>query len=110
MSTASLRIRLTPRSGRNKIVRFEDGVLHVRVAAPPVDGAANSALLAFLAQQVGMRNTAFSIVSGSSSREKKVAIDGMTQGEMEALMTRFVTQSAEDSTMEAGSSQEGNRR
>jgi uncharacterized protein (TIGR00251 family) len=107
MSTVHLRIRLTPRSGRNQIVRFAEGVLHVRVAAPPVDGAANTALLAFLAQEIGVRKSALSIVSGASSREKKIAIDGLTQAEMEALMIRFI---AEESTMEAGPIQEGDRR
>jgi uncharacterized protein len=83
---ASLRVRLSPRAGRNEIVRQQDGVLHVRVAAPPVDGEANAALIALLADVLGVRKGAVEIVSGASSREKKVAIDDLDDAALRSLV------------------------
>ena len=42
---ALLRVRLTPKGGRDALMKRDEGILHVRVAAPPVDGAANKALI-----------------------------------------------------------------
>ena len=78
MSSSFLRIRLTPRAGGNAITRFEDGVLHVRVAAPPVDGAANTALVSLLSDALRHRKSAIIIVSGATSREKQVEIQDLT--------------------------------
>lgn len=52
--------------------------IRIRVAAPPVDGAANEALVQFLALRLGMARSAVNIVRGQSSRSKTVTIDGIT--------------------------------
>lgn len=82
MAKTLLRVRLTPRSGRNEIVRVEGDVLHARVTAPPVDGAANRALLELLAGALGVRKTALRIQSGETSREKRVRIEGLAEEEV----------------------------
>jgi uncharacterized protein (TIGR00251 family) len=51
--------------------------LKVRVAAPPVDGKANDALRALLARTLGVKDGAVTLVSGASSRSKRVRVDGM---------------------------------
>lgn len=76
-----LRVRLTPRGGRDRIdgwVADADGgqVLKVRVAAPPVDGAANEALLRLLAKVLGVPRSALSIAAGETSRLKTIEIQG----------------------------------
>jgi uncharacterized protein (TIGR00251 family) len=76
---SSLRIRLTPRAARNEIVRWEAGVLSVRVTAPPVDSAANEALIQLLADGLKIRKTAIRIKSGASSREKLLILEGMDE-------------------------------
>jgi uncharacterized protein len=83
MDAATLRIRLTPRADRNGFVRYEEPVLHARVTAPPVEGAANAALVELLSRTLGIRKGAIIIVSGSTSREKRVEIEGMSQEELE---------------------------
>jgi uncharacterized protein (TIGR00251 family) len=58
------------------VIEMPDGryALSVRVAAPPVDGAANAALIGFLAKSLGVARTDIAIASGETSRLKRVAI------------------------------------
>ena len=75
-----LRVRLTPRGGRDRLDGWTeiDGerVLRVRVAAPPVEGAANAALIALLAKALGLPKSAVRIAAGETSRLKTVEIAG----------------------------------
>ena len=66
-------VRLTPRSGRDQIGAYVDGALEARVAAPPIDGAANEALLKLLAKRLNLSKSELRIVSGETSRHKRVA-------------------------------------
>src|SRR6476661_8163835 len=70
-------VRVTPRARRNEL-SFADGVLHVRLTAPPVEGAANAALIALLAERLGLPRRAITLLRGESSREKLVAIEGIS--------------------------------
>jgi len=74
---AILKVRLTPRSGRTEIVGREGDAIYARVAAPPVDGAANAALIELLSEVLGIRNSAISIQSGHTSRVKHISVEGM---------------------------------
>jgi uncharacterized protein YggU (UPF0235/DUF167 family) len=60
-----------------------DGTLRVRVAAPPVDGSANAALLRFLADLLEIPRSRLEIISGKSNRYKRVVVVGMTPGELQ---------------------------
>ena len=75
-------VRVIPRSSKNSI-EWEQGKLKVRLAAPPVDGAANEALVALLAEQLGLPKRHISIVRGASSRQKIVEITGVTPENLE---------------------------
>jgi uncharacterized protein YggU (UPF0235/DUF167 family) len=71
-------VRLTPRGGADRVDGVgEDGLLRVRVAAPPVDDAANQALVRLIARELGLSRTAVRIVSGATARRKTVAVDGL---------------------------------
>lgn len=72
-----VKIRLTPRGGADRVDGVADGVLRVRVAAPPVDGAANRALLRLLADELGVPRGAVTLASGDTSRVKVVEIAGL---------------------------------
>jgi uncharacterized protein len=74
---ADIRVRLTPRGGRDAISGVHDGVLAVRVRAAPVDGKANAALCRLLAKAVGVPPSRVRIVRGHAAREKLVRIDGL---------------------------------
>jgi uncharacterized protein (TIGR00251 family) len=69
-------VRVVPRASKSEIVGEHDGALKVRIASPPVDGAANEELIKFLAKSFGVTRSAVEILSGHSSRLKKVAITG----------------------------------
>lgn len=74
-----LRVRLTPRGGRDAVTRYEGGVLHARVSAPPVDGAANKALIELLSRVLATPRSQISIIGGESAREKTLRISGIDQ-------------------------------
>jgi len=78
---ARIRVRLTPRAARDAIAGWQDGVLRVRVTAPPVEGRANAALERLLAGALGLPKTAVRVVGGAQSRDKTVAVEGITQEE-----------------------------
>lgn len=90
---ARLAVRLTPRGGRDRIDGWAEDeagrpVLKVRVAAPPVEGEANAALLRLIAKALGAPKSAVRIVSGDTARVKQLEIDGL---ESEALRARLRT-------------------
>lgn len=68
------RVQVVPRASRSEIVGEHNGSLRVRIAAPPVDGAANEELIAVLAKRVKVPKSAVSITSGQSARLKQVRI------------------------------------
>ena len=80
--TARLSVRLTPRARQSGIEGFEGETLRVRVTAPPVDGRANEALTALLARALGVPKRDVRVVAGQASRQKVVAVDGLTNAEV----------------------------
>ena len=77
-SGVEIDVRVVPRAGRSGVDGERDGRLLVRLAAPPVDGAANDALIELLAALCERPTRAVRIVSGEKSRSKRVSIDGLT--------------------------------
>ncbi len=73
---AFLAVRIQPRASRNGILVRSDGSLTIRLTAPPVDGAANEALIKFLADVLGVGRSQIEIVSGQTSRQKRIRIAG----------------------------------
>ena len=75
---AVLEILVQPRASRTRAVGEHDGRLKVQLAAPPVDGAANAALVAFLAEALGVRKSDVAILRGETGRRKTVRVAGVT--------------------------------
>ena len=71
-----LRLHIQPGAKKTEVVGLHGEALKIRLAAPPVDGKANACLIAFLAERLGVAKTALSLVSGDTSRAKRVHIDG----------------------------------
>jgi uncharacterized protein (TIGR00251 family) len=75
---ALLTLKVTPRAGKTGIAGTRDNTLVVRVAAAPVDGAANTALIDLLADILDVPKRQVTIVSGEKSRTKRVKVRGVT--------------------------------
>jgi uncharacterized protein (TIGR00251 family) len=83
---AELRVRLTPRGGRDALTGVRDGVVQARVAAPPVDGKANGALCKLLARALGVPRTSVTVVRGQTAREKVVRVEGLSTADAHARL------------------------
>jgi uncharacterized protein (TIGR00251 family) len=82
MPGCSIQVRVTPRANKSEIVGWQEGVLLVRLAAPPVEGAANKALMELLSGSLGIRKSGVMIESGERSRNKRVTVGGLTHEEV----------------------------
>lgn len=81
-------VRVQPRASRSEVVGVRGNALKLRLAAPPVDGAANDELVGLLAAELGVPRRAVRIVSGISSRSKTVEVDGVGPDVVERLASR----------------------
>ena len=70
-------VRVVPRAGRNEFAGIRAGALLVRLAAAPVDGAANHELIGLIAKTLGIAKRDVTIVSGERSRTKRIRIAGL---------------------------------
>jgi uncharacterized protein (TIGR00251 family) len=87
---ARFAVRVTPRAGRSGVTGVRDGVLLVRLAAPPVEGAANEALIAFIAQVLDRPTRDVEIVAGRRSREKRLRVAGIRAGEVRGRLSAIL--------------------
>ena len=78
----ALPVRVVPRAGRDALDGVVEGALRVRLAAPPVEGAANRALLAFLADALGVPRRDLALLRGERGRHKLVLVRGLTADEV----------------------------
>jgi len=83
-----INVRVIPRSSKN-VVEWENGGLKVHLTAPPVDGAANNALIALLAQCLEVHKRDIQIVHGTSGRSKIVEITGISAEEIEKSIKKI---------------------
>jgi uncharacterized protein (TIGR00251 family) len=81
-----LEIRVIPRAGRSEFAGLRDGAVLVRLAAAPVDGAANDELIALLAKTLKIPKRDITIVSGERSRSKRVRIAGLDRERALAIL------------------------
>jgi len=73
-----LGVKLQPRASRNEILAAQDGELRIRVTAPPVDAAANEALLCLLAEMLDLPRRSVELVRGHTSRHKTLRLHGIS--------------------------------
>lgn len=82
MSPTILSVHVQPRASRTEVSGWHGDAVKIRLAAPPVDGAANAALIAFLAERLGVPRAAVTVVAGATARRKRVAITGRSLEEV----------------------------
>lgn len=88
----TLAVHVVPRSARNEIVGLHGEALRIRVNAPPVGGAANAALVATVAEALGVAKRQVEIVSGHASRRKVLRIVGLSAAEVQRWLENLIVQ------------------
>jgi uncharacterized protein (TIGR00251 family) len=81
-------VRLQPRARRAEVVGERAGAIVIRVTAPPVDGKANAALCALVADRAGVPPSRVSVVRGSASRDKVLRVEGADAAAVRAALLR----------------------
>jgi uncharacterized protein (TIGR00251 family) len=81
-SDGALELWIQPRASREAVIGERDGRVAIRLQAPPVEGAANSALIRFLARSLGCPASAVRLLRGERSRRKLVAVAGLSAAEL----------------------------
>ena len=82
---AEIKVKVLPRSSRSEIL-MRDDLLTVKVSAPPVEGAANKALIALLAEKLGVSKSSIDILSGKKSRLKLLRVHGLSLQQVKAIL------------------------
>ena len=85
-TTTRLHLRVSPRAPRSRVVGRHGDAWKVQVAAQPVDGRANDALRALLAEALGVERGALAIVAGRGGRDKVVEVAGLSAPEVEVRL------------------------
>ena len=82
-NAVEFQIRVVSRASRTEIVGELAGAVKVRVSSPPVDGAANAELVKLFAKTLGVGKSSVEIVSGQTSKTKRIRITGVTAAQMQ---------------------------
>ena len=86
MPRATLKIRVIPRAAKDELGGRRGEAFVVRLQAPPVEGAANRALIRFLARTLGVRASDITVVAGHKARDKTVEVEGISPREAEQAL------------------------
>ncbi len=79
-------LRVVPRASRSEIVGIHDEALKIRIASPPVDGAANAEIIRFLAKTFGVSKSDVFILSGETSKNKRIKIENLSKSSFEEII------------------------
>lgn len=85
-SDVILKVHVQPRAAKNELAGFYQDAIRIRLTAPPVEGEANEACRAFLAEKLGISKSQVKIISGLHGRYKNVKISGMTRMQLEDVL------------------------
>ncbi len=83
-------VRVVPRASKSEIVGDLDGALKIRIASPPVDGAANAELIKVLSKKLNVAKNAVEIVGGQTSKQKQIRISGINHADFLNLIRRLI--------------------
>ncbi|GFE81690.1 hypothetical protein GCM10011487_36900 [Steroidobacter agaridevorans] len=86
-NSARINVYVQPRASKTVVAGMHDGCVKIRLAAPPVDGAANTALVEFVAEQMSVAKSRVRITAGLTSRRKTVEVDGVTSEELAGALS-----------------------
>ena len=88
---AAITVKVMPRARQTKLAGLmDDGTLKIRLAAPPVDGAANKALIEFLAETLGIPKSQIDIIAGETSERKLLSLVGISADAVDAIISALI--------------------
>lgn len=91
---ATFAVRVSPRASRTGVVRFvgegADAVLKIALTAPPIEGKANAALIAYLSDVLGVARSQVEVIAGSQSRNKVVRVSGWSADKVAASFAQLI--------------------
>lgn len=88
---AAITVKVIPRAPKTEVAGLmDDGTLKIRLAAPPVGGAANRALVDFLARALGLPASQIDIIAGETSERKLISLVGISPEEVDAAVQRLL--------------------
>ncbi len=79
-------VRVQPRASRTEVAGTQGDAVKIRVAAPPVEGAANAELVGFIAKRLGVAKSAVRILKGDRGRDKTVEVEGVSAARVQELL------------------------
>jgi len=82
----TLKLHIQPGAKTTEVVGVHGDALKVRLAAPPVDGQANQCLIKFIADQLGVNKNSVALISGDSTRSKRVRVTGISAAAVRAQL------------------------
>ena len=86
---ATIVVQVQTNASQNKIAHFEEGVLHLRIAAPPIRGKANQELIKFLSDILGVGKSKLTIAKGMTTKRKVIVIRGLTQNQITGQLVKL---------------------
>src|SRR5450830_1474932 len=92
--TIKITVRVQPGARKNELLGFQEDILRIKIAAPPVEGKANRELIVFLSEVLGIRKSDITIEKGETTKRKTVGITGATK-------TQIMERAAARSTVKA---------
>ena len=86
---ARIAVTVQPSASQNEVIRFKDGILHVRIAAPPIRDKANQELVEFLSDILGISKGNLTIEKGMTSKRKVIGVNGLSQDQVMRQLERL---------------------
>ena len=84
-----LHVHVQPRASRNAVLGWKKGALKVALTAPPVEGAANAALVELLAEALGLKKRAITVTAGLASRHKTIEINAVNEAALQERLSAW---------------------
>jgi uncharacterized protein (TIGR00251 family) len=88
MADASFHITVKPKSKKNEVIR-KDGMVFVQVTSPPVEGAANEAVIKVLAEVMHLPKSRLTVAGGATGKLKKIAVSNITTEELNSILSQI---------------------
>ncbi|MCC7359142.1 MAG: DUF167 domain-containing protein [Anaerolineales bacterium] len=94
---AAITVKVSPRAKKTEVAGvMDDGTLKIRLAAPPVDGAANQELIRFLAQALRLSPLQIDIIAGATAERKLISLVGINPREVDAVFQKLIAAAGRD--------------